>query len=296
MSATCDPVAALPAASLVAQPLAAAGLELALVAATAGAAGWLALGQRTVFAAESASHGLLPGLALAAAIGAPLAAGAVASALVFALVLLVALRAPAAGRGPAIAATATFFLAVGALATQASASGLRPERLLFGDPLATTTADIFLAAAALAATAAVLARAGRHLVAALADARWAHAAGIAVGRLRLLSLAVTLLAVSVAASTVGGVLALVLVVAPAVTVHPLARGLRRALWAAPAVAIVGSWSGLALAWMLDTATGATVAATLVAMAAVSAACGSAARQRGAFAPRRRKLAGEQGEP
>jgi ABC-type Mn2+/Zn2+ transport system permease subunit len=67
-------------------------LELALVGAFCGALGFWVVTERLAYSAESLSHGLLPGLVLAALAGAPLLLGAAGGVLVAAALIALASR------------------------------------------------------------------------------------------------------------------------------------------------------------------------------------------------------------
>src|ERR671916_1184821 len=79
--------------------------ELALVGALCGALGFWVVTERLTYGAESLSHGLLPGLVLAALAGDPLLIGAAGGALVAATLIALAARDPRVGAdtGTAIA-------------------------------------------------------------------------------------------------------------------------------------------------------------------------------------------------
>lgn len=248
-----------------------AGLELLLVGALAGPVGWLVLGERITFAAESAAHAMLPGLALAAALSLPLAPGALLGAAVFAVLLPIVSNEPRAGTGPAIAALATGALAMGSIAVFLPGSPGHLERLLFGEPLAADNSDLLMAAAATVATWFLLVRYGAALVAAASDPVWASSAGFAVGRLRALTTGLVVVAAAVAASTVGNLLAVAVLVAPPLVVRPFAHGARSSLVSAGVAGATLTVTGLAIAYLLDTATGATVALTLVSGALLATA-------------------------
>src|SRR3954451_19175361 len=82
-------------------------LELAMVGSLCGALGFWIVTERLTYAAESLSHGLLPGLVLAALAGAPLLLGAAGGAVVAAALIAFASREPRVGAdtGTAIAVT-----------------------------------------------------------------------------------------------------------------------------------------------------------------------------------------------
>ena len=114
-----------------------------------GALGFWVVTEQLSYAAESLSHGLLPGLVLAALAGAPLLLGAAAGALVAALLIALAARDERIGPETGTAVAVTGLIGLGALLALAPDSPQRLEELLFGDPLGVTDADLVAAAALL---------------------------------------------------------------------------------------------------------------------------------------------------
>ena len=74
-------------------------LELAMVGALCGALGFWIVTERLAYGAESLSHGLLPGLVLAALAGAPLLLGAAGGAVAAAALIAFASRGTRLGAG-----------------------------------------------------------------------------------------------------------------------------------------------------------------------------------------------------
>ena len=123
-------------------------LELALVGGFCGALGFWVVTERLAYSAESLSHGLLPGLVLAALAGAPLLLGAAGGALVAAALIAFAARDARIGPDAGTAVAVTGLVGLGALLALAPDSPQRLEELLFGDPLGVTDGDLVAAARA----------------------------------------------------------------------------------------------------------------------------------------------------
>ena len=123
-------------------------LELALVGGFCGALGFWVVTERLAYSAESLSHGLLPGLVLAALAGAPLLLGAAGGALVAAALIAFAARDARIGPDAGTAVAVTGLVGLGALLALAPDSPQRLEELLFGDPLGVTDGDLIAAGAA----------------------------------------------------------------------------------------------------------------------------------------------------
>ena len=112
-----------------------ATLEVVLAGGFCGALGFWVLGERLAYAGESLSHGLLPGLVLAALAGVPLLLGAAGGALAAAALIALAARDPRVGPDAGTAVAVTGLVGLGTLLALAPDSPQRLEELLFGDPL-----------------------------------------------------------------------------------------------------------------------------------------------------------------
>jgi hypothetical protein len=157
-------------------------LELALTGAFCGALGFWIVTERLTYGAESLSHGMLPGLVLAALAGASLLLGAVAGALAAAVLVALAARDERIGADTATAVAVTGLVGLGALLALAPDAPQRLEELLFGDLLGVTDADLVAAALLLSAGGAALTALHRPLAATAFDAPGAAARGRDRGR------------------------------------------------------------------------------------------------------------------
>jgi ABC-type Mn2+/Zn2+ transport system permease subunit len=127
-------------------------IELALIGSLCGSLGFWVLTERLAYGAESLSHGLLPGLVLAALAGAPLLLGAAGGALAAAGLIAVAARDTRVGADTGIAVAVTGLVGIGALLALA---------VIVGPPLAVrgharTPARAMLAGSAVAVGAAIV--------------------------------------------------------------------------------------------------------------------------------------------
>jgi len=206
-------------------------LELAMVGALCGALGFWVVTERLTYAAESLSHGLLPGLVLAVLIGAPLLLGAAGGALVAAALIAFASRDPRIGPDAGTAVAVTGLVGLGALLALAPAAPQRLEELLFGDPLGVTDGDLVAAGALLLLGGAALAALHRPFAALAFDAAGAAAAGLRPALLRLALLILLAAAVAVAVQGLGALLVLAVLIAPPVAVRAHARTPARAMFA-----------------------------------------------------------------
>jgi ABC-type Mn2+/Zn2+ transport system permease subunit len=223
---------------------------------------WL-LAHRQAYAAESLAHAMLPGLALAAAAGAPLLLGGGAGVLVAAVLIALAARDRRIGGETAIAVTVTALFGLGALLALDSETPLGD--LLFGDLLGVGDADLVAAAVLAVAVPALLAAAHRPLVlAAFAPSLARRPALVQAGLVAL-----TGAAIAVAVQGLGNLLVLALLVAPGIAVRRAPR-LGAQLTLAAVVAAASGAAGVLASDRLGTAAGASVALVLVAAAGLGA--------------------------
>ena len=269
-------------------------LELALIGSLCGALGFWVLTERLAYGAESLSHGLLPGLVLAALAGAPLLLGAAGGALAAAALIAFAARDPRVGADTGTAVAVTGLVGLGALLALAPESPQRLEELLFGDPLGTTGGDLVAAAALLVLGGAALALLHRPLAALAFDPGGLAAAGLRPAFVRLALLVLLAVAVALAVQSLGALLALAVIVGPPLAVRGHARTPGRAMLAGSAVAVVAAVVGMEVSFHAHSAAGASVALALCAAAALGAALrpwpGAARRAARPRSPRRPRAA------
>jgi ABC-type Mn2+/Zn2+ transport system permease subunit len=245
-------------------------LELVLAGGFCGALGFWVVTERLAYGAESLSHGLLPGLVLAALAGAPLLLGALGGAVVAAALIALAVRDPRPGTDAGTAVAVTGLVGLGSLLALAPDAPQRLEELLFGDPLGVTTGDLVAAAVLLAAGGTALAALHRPLVSNAFDAGGAAALGLRPGLVRLALLALLAVAIAVAVQGLGALLVLAVLVAPPVAVRRHTRTPSGAMLAGAALAAAAGVAGIQLSSAAGTAAGASVALVLCAAAAAGA--------------------------
>jgi ABC-type Mn2+/Zn2+ transport system permease subunit len=258
-----------------------ATLEVALAGGFCGALGFWVLSERLAYAGESLSHGLLPGLVLAALAGAPLLLGAAGGALVAAGLIALAARDPRVGPDTGTAVAVTGLVGLGSLLALAPDAPPRLEELLFGDPLGATDGDIAAAAALLVLGAAALATLHRPLAATSFDPAGAGALGIHPVAVRLGLLALMAAAIAIAVQGLGALLVLAVLVAPPIAVRRHVRTPGAAMVAGGLTAAAAGAAGIQLSAIAGSAAGASVALVLCGAAALGAVLPAARR-----APRR----------
>lgn len=247
-------------------------LEAVLLGLACGPLGLWLLSFRQAYAAESVSHAMLPGLALAAIAGAPLLLGAAGGVLVAAVLVAVAARDRRIGSELAVAVTITGLFGAGILVAGTPEAPPRIADLLFGDLLGATTTDLAAAAVLGVVVAAALAAQHRALTAAAHDPLTARALGVDPGRTEAALLVLLGLALVVAVQGLGNLLVVALLIAPGAAAPRLARTLPRQLIAAAALGAGSGAAGVLLSDALSLAAGAAVAlsACVLALAAVVA--------------------------
>ncbi|MDQ3648114.1 MAG: metal ABC transporter permease [Actinomycetota bacterium] len=240
--------------------------EVALLGALGGGLSFWVTSYRLSYAAESLAHGLLPGAVAAALIGVPVAAGAGAGVLLAALLVVAAARDERIGVEAATAVAVSGLVGLGALLALAPDSPQRLEELLFGDPLSVTDADLAVAGAAGVAAGAALVALHRPLTAVAFDPGGARAAGVKPALVSTALLALVAMSLAVAVRGLGNLLALAVLVAPAVAVRGHVRTPAGAVIGGAVVAVVAGLAGVAFSFALGVATGASVALALCAAA------------------------------
>jgi ABC-type Mn2+/Zn2+ transport system permease subunit len=234
-------------------------LEVLVLSLACGPLGVWILLYRDTYAAESMSHGMLPGLVLAALAGAPLLVGAAGGVLLAAVGIALIARDERLGPDVGVAVCVTALFGLGALLALSPASPPRLQELLFGDLLGVTEADLAVAALLAAGVGLALAAGARPLAVVAFERASARSLGASPGRWEpalLCLLAVTTVA---AVQGLGNLLLFALIVAPAAAALRLARRLRAVLLTATALAAAAGAAGLLLSFHLDVATGAAVA-------------------------------------
>jgi ABC-type Mn2+/Zn2+ transport system permease subunit len=246
-------------------------LEAVLLGAACGPLGLWVLAYRQAYAAESLSHAMLPGLAVAAVAGAPLLLGAAGGIVAAAALVALAARDRRIGADLAVAVTITAVFGAGILVASAPDAPPRLAGLLFGDLLGVGDADL-VAAALLALLAPVALAAGhRPLTAAAAlDADAARSIGVRPAAVQAGLLVALALAIVVAVQGLGNLLVVALLVAPAIAAGRLAPSLGSQLVVAAVLGAGSGALGVLASDRLSLAAGASVAlaACLVALVAV----------------------------
>jgi len=241
-------------------------LEVLVLSVACGPLGVWILLYRQSYAAESMSHGMLPGLVIAALAGAPLVLGAAGGVLLAAGAIALAGRDERLGGDTGVAVAVSGLFGLGALLALSPEAPPRLQELLFGDLLGASTGDLAAAAALALVVAGALALAHRRLSASAFDPSAARSLGAEPARWELVLLVLLAVATMAAAPALGSLLLVALIVAPGVAALRLARRLPTALAAAAGLAALAGVAGLLLSFHLGIAAGASVALCAAALA------------------------------
>jgi ABC-type Mn2+/Zn2+ transport system permease subunit len=244
-------------------------LEMLAVGVACGPLGVWVLLFRQSYAAESVSHAMLPGLVVAALVGAPLLLGAAAGVMVAAAAIALAGRDERVGGDVAVAVVITALFGLGAALALSPEVPPRLGELLFGDLLGVTEGDVLVTGGLALGVGAALALAHRPLALAAFDPTAAPSLGTRPGVAALVLLATLGLTTVAAVQALGNLLVVALVLAPAAAALAVAPRLPVALPLAAALAWVAGVAGLYVSWYLDVAAGASVALCAIAVFAAS---------------------------
>ncbi len=225
---------------------------------------WILLTRRA-YAAESLSHAMLPGLVIAALVGAPLLLGAAGGVLFAAVGIALVARDPRAGGDVGVAVVVSGLFGLGGILALSPETPPRLGELLFGDLLGLTNGDLVAGVVLSAGVLVALAVAYRALAASAFDRGSALALGVRPGRADLALLALLAVTTVAAVQGLGNLLLVALVLAPAAAALNLAQRLPAVLALAAGLAALAGVAGLVVSYEFEIAAGASVALCAVAL-------------------------------
>ncbi|MEV5863353.1 zinc ABC transporter permease AztB [Streptomyces sp. NPDC052071] len=243
------------------------GILVSAICALAGT--WVVL-RGMAFLGDAMSHGLLPGVALAALFGGNLLVGAVASAVVMTAGVTALGRTPRISQDTGIGLLFVGMLSLGVIIVSRSQSfAVDLTGFLFGDVLAVGEQDLVLLGVALLVATAVSVLGHRAFLALAFDPRKARTLGLRPRLAHAVLLALLGLAIVASFHLVGTLLVLGLLIAPPAAALPWAQSVRGVMLLSALVGTTATFGGLLVSWHLSTAAGATVAALAVSLFFVS---------------------------
>ena len=244
-------------------------LEVILLGAACGPLGVWVLLYRDAYAAESLSHGMLPGLVTAALIGAPLLLGAAAGVLVSAAGIALVARDERLGGDVAVAVVVSALFGLGGILALSPATPPRLQELLFGDLLGVSAHDLIAGGALALGVAGALAAGYRPLALIAFDRGSAGSLGARPARGELAVLLLLALTTVAAVQGLGNLLLIALVIAPAAGALNLAARLPAVLALSALLAALAGVAGLLVSYHLRLAAGASVALCALALFALA---------------------------
>jgi ABC-type Mn2+/Zn2+ transport system permease subunit len=246
-------------------------IEVLILGAACGPLGVWVLLLRRAYAAESLSHAMLPGLVVAALVGAPLVVGAAGGVLVAAAGIALVARRQGGDVGVAVVVSGLFGL--GGILALSPRTPPRLAELLFGDLLGVSAANLVAAGALAAAVLVALAVGYRSLTVTAFDRGSARALSIRPASADL-ALLVVLAATTVAAvEGLGNLLLVALILSPATAALKLADRLPSILALSAGLAALAGVAGMILSYHANVAAGAAVALCAVALGGLAFARG-----------------------
>jgi ABC-type Mn2+/Zn2+ transport system permease subunit len=237
--------------------------EVALVGLVGGWLGCWVLLYGVSYSAESLSHGMFPGLVGASLLGIPLVAGGAVGAGAAAAGSSALGDAPGIDRDTSVGVVITSLFGLGGLLALAPSSPPGIQELLFGDVLAVSRIDLLVTALIALPVLALLWVLHERLLAVGFDRSGARAIGIAPRPVELAVMLLLAAAVVVALQTLGSLLVVAVLVAPAACARLLATRFAPMARLSAAVAVTGGLAGLYLSYYAGTAGGASIALCLV---------------------------------
>ncbi|OII26235.1 zinc ABC transporter permease AztB [Frigoribacterium sp. MCBA15_019] len=241
-----------------------------LVAVLCGVVGTWVVVRGMAFLGEALAHGMLPGVALATVLGAPVLVGGALSAVVMSLGVAALQRRGRLSYDTSIGLLFVAMLALGVVVISHSGSfATDATSILFGDVLAITSTDLGLLAGATIVGVGLAAAFHRPLLALALDPRLAAVLGLGPRSAQAVLVGLVTLAVVASYQAVGSLLVVGLLLAPAVAAGHWTTRLPTRMVLSAAIGVLAVAVGLLVSWHAATAAGASIAATAIAFAALS---------------------------
>jgi ABC-type Mn2+/Zn2+ transport system permease subunit len=248
--------------------------EITVLGVVSGAIGcWIVL-YKLSYSAESLAHGMLPGLVIAALVGAPLLLGGAVGILIAAVLVVIATRASTETADTAIAVVITALFGAGILLALSPSSPPGIQDLLFGDLLGVTLTDVAIAGAVSLTVLAALWTLHERLLAVGFDKGSERSIGVSVTSLNLILMGLVAVTILVAVQGLGTLLVAAILVGPAAAARQVTRQIGPMIAISVAVAVAAGIAGIYASYHLRTAAGASVVVALLAFYLLAALAGS----------------------
>jgi zinc/manganese transport system permease protein len=252
------------------------GVLVATICAVVGT--WVVI-RGMAFLGEAMAHGMLPGVAAASLMGAPVILGAALSAVVMSLGVSFVSRRGRLSQDTSIGLLFVGMLSLGVIIVSHSRSfAVDLTAILFGDVLAIRESDLTMLAIALSVAVLTAAAFHRSFVALAFDPRIATTMNLRPRLAHVVMIGLVTLAVVASYGAVGSLLVVGLLLAPAVAAGHWARRIPGIMLLATAFGAAAVVLGLLLSWYGNTAAGASIALTAICLAVASAVAASVRRR------------------
>ena len=252
-----------------------------LVACTCAIAGTFVVLRGLAFVGDALAHGVLPGIATAMLLGfSGILGAAVGAAIMMGGVSIVTRKFRLSG-DTAIGLLFVGMLSLGVIITSRSTSFVGDlARILFGELLGITTTDLAWQSAALVIVGAIAFVSRRPFLLLSVDDGLARTSGFSARLFHNVMLAMVAITVIASFQTVGTLLVLGMLIAPAATGSLFARRIESMMLIAALVGSLSTYIGLLLSYHYDLAAGASIVLTAVVIFAISATANEIRKSRG----------------
>ncbi|MPX21368.1 metal ABC transporter permease [Moraxella catarrhalis] len=210
--------------------------------------GWSLIG-------DALSHAVVPGVAIAYALGAPYALGAFFSGILVALSILWIKSVTKLREDAVIGFIFTTFFALGLFIISLNPTAINVQEIIFGNILGIADTDMYQVTVVMVITLLILLIFWKDLLLVFFDEIQAKAVGLSSKYYKLLFFSLLSACVVSALQTVGAILVIAMVITPGATAYQLTDKFRTLILIAGAIGVITGGFGVYLSYFLDGATG-----------------------------------------
>lgn len=210
--------------------------------------GWSLIG-------DALSHAVVPGVAIAYALGAPYAVGAFFSGILAALSILWIKSVTKLREDAVIGFIFTTFFALGLFIISLNPTAINIQEIIFGNILGIADTDMYQVTVVMVITLLILLIFWKDLLLVFFDEIQAKAVGLSSKYYKLLFFSLLSACVVSALQTVGAILVIAMVITPGATAYQLTDKFRTLILIAGAIGVITGGFGVYLSYFLDGATG-----------------------------------------
>jgi ABC-type Mn2+/Zn2+ transport system permease subunit len=234
--------------------------------------------RRLVYLTDAMSHAILAGVAAAALLGASLLVGAFAAAIVMTLIVSFFVARVGIAEDSAIGVTAQALLAFGVIGVSSQGDPRELTHILFGNPLTVTSTDVVLQWISTAVVVVAVWFLYPVLLATTFDAIHARTVGIRVSLIDTALVVGLGLVVVVGLSTVGVLMAVAMIVAPATAARLLTQRMSTMMPLAVVLGVVAGVLGLLISYHASLPSGPVIALCVVGEVMIAAVIARSSRR------------------